>query len=510
MTWSPNTSTGHEAEKIKYLTVPYTHGTGLDVGCGPSRIWPQSIGIDRWVSDQGASVVCDVADLSLFADKSMDYVFSSHVLEDFAEGDSVKILTEWWRPIKSGGHLILYLPHEKLYPKVGTNGANPAHLQDLSPEKVMEFMTRIKTGFELLESEVRVGGNEYSFFMVFKKRMDGKKVTTLPLKSAKPRALVIRYGGIGDMIQASSIFPGLRKQGYEVHVNTTPQGQDYIKHDPNVDGWLIQEKDQVPNGELTKFFRSIQERYDLVVNLCESVEGTLLSMPGRPDYNFPLTLQRKKVGHINYLERTHEIAKVPFEPAAKFYPSKAEDEQAKKTRREMDSDFVILWSLSGSSAHKSYPHTDTVIARLMIQHPGAKVVTVGDGACRILEAGWVDEPRVYLRSGEWTIRETLAFAKYADMVVGPETGVLNSVGLDPMPKVCMLSHSSEANLTKHWKNTVALKPEGVGCHPCHRLHYGGDYCYLEEETHSAMCSFKLDPDVVYQAITLHIKRKKAA
>ena len=83
MTWKLETSQGHETAKIRWLTVPYTRGKGLDLGCGPQRLWAASIGIDIQISQEGASMVGDIADLSLFADLSLDYVFSSHALEDF-------------------------------------------------------------------------------------------------------------------------------------------------------------------------------------------------------------------------------------------------------------------------------------------------------------------------------------------------------------------------------------------------------------------------------------------
>ena len=112
MTWDRATSCGHEAQKIKYLTVPYTRGTGVDIGCGPERVWPHAIGLDRFLSPDGAAVSTDIRKLEMFADASMDWAFSSHALEDFAAEETNAILSEWWRMVRPGGHLVLYLPHE--------------------------------------------------------------------------------------------------------------------------------------------------------------------------------------------------------------------------------------------------------------------------------------------------------------------------------------------------------------------------------------------------------------
>ena len=46
MTWSLHTSCGFESDKIKYEVLPYLTRGGLDIGCGPKKVWPHLIGID--------------------------------------------------------------------------------------------------------------------------------------------------------------------------------------------------------------------------------------------------------------------------------------------------------------------------------------------------------------------------------------------------------------------------------------------------------------------------------
>ena len=62
----------------------------------------------------------------------------------------------------------------------------------------------------------------------------------------------------------------------------------------------------------------------------------------------------------------------------------------------------------------------------------------------------------------------LAFLDVCDVVIGPETGVLNAASYIGLPhKIVMLSHSSKENLSKHWNNTTTLEPE----------YYPEDFCY---------------------------------
>jgi hypothetical protein len=72
-------------------------------------------------------------------------------------------------------------------------------------------------------------------------------------------------------------------------------------------------------------------------------------------------------------------------------------------------------------------------------------------------------------------------AQVADAVVGPETGVLNAVGMEDNLKVVFLSHSSVANLTRDWVNTVSLSCEP----PDHMLHYGWETLRKDPETGAA-------------------------
>jgi ADP-heptose:LPS heptosyltransferase len=204
--------------------------------------------------------------------------------------------------------------------------------------------------------------------------------------------------------------------------------------------------------------------------------------------------------NFNYMEIMHGIAEVPMPPKNEFYPTEDEQKWAEKERKAMEEGPIIVWTLSGSAVHKTWVYLDNAIAKILLTYPTAKIVTVGDNLCQILETGWEEEPRVIMRSGLWSIRQTLTFVKHqADLVVGPETGVLNSISQLPIEKVIFLSHSTEENLTKHWENTQALIGD-VHCYPCHQLHYGSDYCPLDPVNGGALCQNAITPEMCFDAI----------
>lgn len=170
--WRAEDPQGNESAKVRWELIPYTRGRGLDVGCGPYKVFPHMIGVDNCIDTQlfgiamQPDVQADVQDLSIFADGSMDFVYSSHTLEHIQ--DFAKALREWWRVIKVGGYLTVYLPHKKFYPNVGTEGANPDHKHDFLPSDIVEAMKEIGS-WDLLVNEERNEGMEYSFLQVYQK-----------------------------------------------------------------------------------------------------------------------------------------------------------------------------------------------------------------------------------------------------------------------------------------------------------------------------------------------------
>lgn len=514
---------------IAPLVVKYLQGTCLDIGSGRGKVWPPVTGIDI-ARDKGEPVTdmaMDGTNLRLFADSSIDGLFSSHFLNCIDKAKIPDVLREWARVLKPDGYLVLYLPSANLAPKVGEDGAHPDHKWDVSIGDIehilkSDVLDHKRHGWELLEQEERGDGDEASIFLVLRKlaaRGEWRENVWQRYPDGKKRALVIRYGAIGDVIVMASTLPLLRAQGFHVTVNTQPKLKEVLLHDPHVDEWLLQETDYVPNAVLGPFWEMLSRRYDKVVNLSESVEGLLLTLPGRLNHAYTHEARRAIYDGINYLEHTHNIAAVPHEFAAKFYPTDAEVRWARAVRKSMDGP-VIAWCVNGSSVHKVYPWVQ-IVAGWLLERTPAHIVLYGDpgiGArlaqviLNVLANDGFDMSRCISIADKWSIRESLTFAQVVDCVVGPETGPLNGVGMENVPKVIYLSHSSPDNLTKHWINTTVLEADPVKCPcmRCHRLHYNWDHCNKDEKTGAALCASSIAPERVFEAIALALGAQKMA
>ena len=85
-------------------------GHGIDIGYGGD---PVVSGCDVWDIEHG-----DAQDLETIADGIYDFAYSSHLLEHLQ--DPARALSNWWRILKPGGYLILYVSDRELYEKKQT------------------------------------------------------------------------------------------------------------------------------------------------------------------------------------------------------------------------------------------------------------------------------------------------------------------------------------------------------------------------------------------------------
>ena len=85
----------------------YCSGKGLDIGYGGDLLVPGCFG---WDIEHG-----DAQLLKRLDDSTFDFVYSSHTLEHMV--NPVLALRNWWRVLKPGGYLILYVPDRDLYEK---------------------------------------------------------------------------------------------------------------------------------------------------------------------------------------------------------------------------------------------------------------------------------------------------------------------------------------------------------------------------------------------------------
>jgi len=113
-------------EKEKFFEL-YCKGKGLDIGFGGDKISENAVGFD--FEDGDAQYIKSIKD------ESYDFVYSSHTLEHMPDPHTA--IKNWFRVVKPGGYLILYVPHRDLYEKKKTlpSRFNLSHLHFFLPDK---------------------------------------------------------------------------------------------------------------------------------------------------------------------------------------------------------------------------------------------------------------------------------------------------------------------------------------------------------------------------------------
>lgn len=439
--------------------------------------------------------------LDIFADGSLDHVLVTGMVGGLDEPST--IIKEASSKLKKGGHLVVL---------TDVNDTRPG-IYPISPSKVEDWVS--ESGKWIRKLNYTQDERNLQIY----KRVEGKRGFTEWQRPEGRRALVVRYGALGDAIVMTPLLRALHEDNYHVTTNINPYCLDVLRHNPNIDNILIQERDIVPNHLLGEYWNVWEGEYDKYINLCESIEGDLLQVEGRPSY-FTSKKWRHEQGNKNYYD--YALARGGYSALTgqrgELYFTDAEERRAKKFFEPLKDKFVILWALNGSSHHKVYPMMEPTLVEWFSQHKDSIVITVGDQMARLME---FEHPQLQPKAGAWKIRESLIATKYANLVIGPETMMTNASGCFSTPKITLLSHSSKENLTKYWENDHSLEPstKTAPCYPCHQLHYTKESCPMGEMTdistgeplgQAPICSLAIAPQVLLAEMDKVYQEWKAA
>ncbi len=111
---------GSETSKVRHWVLPYCIGKGCDVGFGGDKVMKVNCdGIDfpqpyTYTGKDKVDIGVDVINNEIpVADNTYDYVYTSHLIEDFV--DTKDALQKFIRILKNHGNLILVFPDQPKY-----------------------------------------------------------------------------------------------------------------------------------------------------------------------------------------------------------------------------------------------------------------------------------------------------------------------------------------------------------------------------------------------------------
>lgn len=514
MVWRSDAPQGQEAAKVRLDLVRYMRGVVLDLGCGPQKVFATATGVDD-DSDLARFGIRSQPDVKSgcerlpFTDGYADTIFSSHLLEHIVDHEAA--LADWWRVLKPGGVLILYLPHADWYPNRGMPGSNPDHKHDFRNADLTRAMTAVAQrsgfGWDQINDEVRSGGLEYSFLQIYRKRDDAEITLHKPQPRTEKKLGIVRLGAHGDALWLSALLPALKKQGWHITVYTQVEGELALRHDPNIDDMIVQPRglfgskdEEVP--WTAQYWLHEEPKYDRFINFTGCVER-LLVRPSEFAFYYAKE-QRHALMDVNYIEALAKWARIPFDAKTvrvKFYPSDEERAWALAERAKYPGALVMINPV-GSSLPKYWPHAQKLME--LLDAEGIYSLLVGE-----LRGKVYDPPaRAKVIGKDWGIRKVWALAQLANVVIGTESALVNAVAHDNPLKIVLLSHSSHENLTRDWVNTIAVAAKDLACYPCHRIHQDASHCNFVGE--AAACQELADPQALFECCTKWLDRVQEA
>ena len=169
-----------ETGRYRHLTAPYCTGCGVDIASQGAVVVPWAISYDlpheefmRYSNNnppKGPIHLRGHANHLPFDDKSLDFVYSSHYIED--ELDWIPIIKEWDRVIKIGGRMIILVPDKTLWKKYLDNGGVPncSHRHEAYAGELSELFKRYFGHYEILKDELtQVTPEDYTILFVAKR-----------------------------------------------------------------------------------------------------------------------------------------------------------------------------------------------------------------------------------------------------------------------------------------------------------------------------------------------------
>lgn len=169
-----------ETARYRHLTAQHCDGCGVDVGSQGVPVVPWAVSFDlpeeqcsHYASGQritGVHLRGDCHKLP-FESGSLDFVYSSHLIEDFLLEEWPAIIGEWARCLKPGGKMVILVPDKVLWNNAIANGQPPncSHKHEAAVGD-LTWAAGSRVGLELIEERLTdVYPGDYTIMGVFRK-----------------------------------------------------------------------------------------------------------------------------------------------------------------------------------------------------------------------------------------------------------------------------------------------------------------------------------------------------
>jgi len=322
------------------------------------------------------------------------------------------------------------------------------------------------------------------------------------------RAYLVRWGAYGDHIHMSNVIRALHEDGYEITFEYNYKGAQIHSYNPRISRHIVFEPMAEENGGKLNYkldeYKRLKDEYDIFVNFSFSLEEALIEPEHKPSYFWPLWKRRLKNTNICFYDQSMIwaglTAKKYMGLTGDIFFKREEHEHVLNQLRPYEDKFIVLLALRGSTYQKHLRHVARGICdEWLKRHPDSVIITTGDKSCQGWEwpsaHGTTIAPERGLGDGTHSLvhksarmpfRQALNIAKYADLVITPETGLGIGAGAFATPKIMLLTTSNILNIAGNDRNDYSLQSEAY-CSPCARAIYNTDNCPVDDSTKLPIC-----------------------
>ncbi len=321
---------------------------------------------------------------------------------------------------------------------------------------------------------------------------------------------LVRIGAFGDYILMSAVLPFLQKKYSEINFEVNMKGLDLFLNDPRFKYLSVFEADDL----------SEEKRYDILINrwkiieedckntgrkylnMWSSIENSCILHEFNPDVALPIEERRIKYNK-NYYENTFEMAEVSM-PNGWIHENtlyfKEHEIGLIERWAERNKDFFrMLVPLGGSSRQKVFIWMQDFCKKLIDEYPKLKIYLLGGN--ELARDVWDYERTFSYVNGHnpanVSFKQAVLMTKYADYVLGPETGLLIGAGMMGTPKTMLFTISDKDQTVNYHRNDFSLQSK-FDCSPCYVLAHSGNDCETES-TYNAFpkCTTEYDLDEIH-------------
>jgi ADP-heptose:LPS heptosyltransferase len=286
----------------------------------------------------------------------------------------------------------------------------------------------------------------------------------------KKKALIWRGGlAIGDALFTTPVARLLSDQ-YDVHVATRGKTDEIWTGNPYVKGQEHFSEMNTPE-EVDSWLDKTFAGYDKIIRLAFTVEKKFLHRTDGIFGDIPdMEARRKAAQGRNYYDSNLQAAGLePQVVLPELYATPKEEENLERIREEKKRQGMrlVLWNIMGSTSNKVLaPAFEWIKA---VHEADKEVQHFIVGANPILSPSMPENnPKIIDKSGAWTLRLALFMTGIADLVIGPESAIVNAAGCWDTPKIIFYSHSDPDNLGRYYLNHYPIRPK-CDCHPCYLI-----------------------------------------